>query len=120
VRLDSLPSKVTAAIRSFLTRLREVHPDARVYLYGSFARGDWMEDSDVDLVVVCPAFAGPLVERMAKLRLLAPDTVPFEILAYTPLEMEQLIERRLTWQDIASYWVELTAPDPTLREVSDG
>ncbi len=105
---DSLPPKVEQAIQSFLQHLKEVYPDARAYLYGSFARGDWLEDSDVDMVVVSTTFTEELVERMAKLRRLAPYTVAFEILAYTPEEMEQKLQNSLIWQEIASYWKELT------------
>ena len=111
---NSLPLKVEDAIRSFLRRLKDVHPVARVYLYGSFARGDWLEDSDVDMVVVSPDFTGELVKRMARLRNLAPYTVAFEILTYTPDEMEQKLRDSLIWQEIASYWIELT------EEVIDG
>ena len=111
---NSLPLKVEDAIRSFLQRLKEVHPDARIYLYGSFARGDWLEDSDVDMVVVSQGFTEGLVERMSKLRRLAPYTVAFEILAYTPEEMVQKLRNSLIWQEIASYWIELT------EEVIDG
>ena len=111
---NSLPLKVADAIRSFLRQLKEVHPFARVYLYGSFARGDWLEDSDVDMVVVSPDFTGELVKRMARLRCLAPHAIAFEILAYTPDEMEQKLRDSLIWQEIASYWIELT------EEVTDG
>ena len=106
---DSLPAKVNEAIRSLLVRLKEVYPNARVYLYGSFARGDWLEDSDVDMVVVSPDFTGELVDRMSRVRKLAPYDVAFEILTYTPSEMDAKLEGSLIWQEIASYWIELTA-----------
>ena len=103
------PPKVEQGIESFLQRLAEAHPNARAYLYGSFARGDWLEDSDVDMVVVSPDFTGdPLFQRMSRLRLMAPRNVAFEILAYTPEEMDQKLQGSLIWQEIASYWKELT------------
>ena len=114
MRANSLPLKVEDAIHSFIQRLKEVHPDARIYLYGSFARGDWLEDSDVDMVVVSQDFTEGLVERMSKLRRLAPYTVAFEILTYTPEEMKRKLLNSLIWQEIASYWIELT------EEVIDG
>ena len=118
---DSLPPKATNAIRSFLERLQSAYPDARAFLYGSFARGDWLEDSDVDMVVLSSAFNEELVERMSKLRRLAPYTVAFQILAYTPEEIDQLLGRSLAWQEIASYWRELPMKvHPDLKEVLDG
>jgi predicted nucleotidyltransferase len=41
-----------AEARGFAERLRNVLPDARVWLYGSVARGDWNLHSDIDLLVV--------------------------------------------------------------------
>lgn len=38
-------SKIKAAVR-------EVIPDAKVYLFGSRARGDWHEESDWDILVL--------------------------------------------------------------------
>ena len=111
---DSLPPRVGQALRSFLQRFGENYPDARAYLHGSFARGDWLEDSDIDMVVVSRALTGEPVKRGAKLRLLAPSTAAFQILAYTPEEMKQLIQRSLSWQDIAFCWMDVT------EEASDG
>jgi predicted nucleotidyltransferase len=108
---DSLPKKVTEAIRTFKGTIKQVYPDARLYLYGSFARGDWLEDSDIDMVVVSEGFSGELVERMSGVRRLAPSGVAWEILTYTPDEMEHKLQSSLTWQDIASYWIELTNDD---------
>lgn len=32
--------------------IKEIEPDARIILYGSSARGDSMEDSDIDLLIL--------------------------------------------------------------------
>jgi predicted nucleotidyltransferase len=45
-----LPVDVVVDIEEFTERVREMCPDAKVYLYGSFAKGTWLRDSDVDLV----------------------------------------------------------------------
>ena len=108
MRPNSLPPRVEAAIRSFVARLKGVYPDARAYLYGSFARGDWLEDSDVDVVVVSGGLKGNVAERGWKLRSLAPHEVAFQVLGFTPEEMEDVLQSRVVWRDIASYWVEPT------------
>jgi predicted nucleotidyltransferase len=41
--------------RAFAGRVRQVVPDARVFLYGSVARGDFNLASDIDLLVVSDA-----------------------------------------------------------------
>lgn len=33
-------------------RIRSVEPDARIILYGSYARGDEKKDSDIDLLIL--------------------------------------------------------------------
>ena len=35
-------------------RLVEVYAPERIYLFGSMARGDWDDDSDLDIMVVIP------------------------------------------------------------------
>ena len=56
-RLDALDPRTQEAVRHFLSRLDEASlpPVSRVFLYGSRARGDHRDDSDVDIVLV---FAG--------------------------------------------------------------
>ncbi|WP_448591592.1 nucleotidyltransferase domain-containing protein [Thermoflexus hugenholtzii] len=44
-------SPQASAIRSFLERIRELEPDA-VFLFGSLARGDYLDTSDADLLVL--------------------------------------------------------------------
>jgi len=43
--LDAIVAKITMLL-----------PDAKVYLFGSFANGTQREDSDIDLCVVVPEF----------------------------------------------------------------
>lgn len=36
--------------------IREIVPDAKVILYGSYARGEQREDSDIDVLVLLPDY----------------------------------------------------------------
>jgi len=62
-------SSIIAIIRIYITALGlfGIHA-GRIVLYGSFARGDADEYSDIDLVVIAPEFDGPreltLVEKL--------------------------------------------------------
>jgi predicted nucleotidyltransferase len=60
----------------------------RVLLYGSFARGDIHEGSDVDLI-----FVGEFPERFHKrtIRILELTDLPVEPLCYTPEEFDQMV-----------------------------
>ncbi len=64
---------------------REFHAD-RVVLFGSYARGVPMEDSDVDLLVVARTSLPPRDRYPAVRRLLADYPAPFDIIVKTPEE----------------------------------
>jgi predicted nucleotidyltransferase len=69
-----------ATIAKAVDILLEAAPGAKVILFGSYARGDAREDSDVDFLVVQP---GPKdeVEEMIRLRdLLRPLRIPADVL----------------------------------------
>jgi len=62
-----------------------------VVLYGSYARGNWREDSDIDLVVVSPDFEGRRYWQRIELLAKAVYEVwePIEAVAMTPQEWEK-------------------------------
>lgn len=69
-------------------------PLEKVILFGSRARGDARPDSDVDLILVSPAFEGKSVsERAAGLYRAWDVDIPVDFLCYTPEEFERLRRR---------------------------
>ena len=109
----NLPERVRRAIEVFLRNLRLRYPDAEAYLYGSYARGDWLLDSDVDLIVVSDMFEGvDMAGRIADVRALAPRDVAFQIIAYTRREFEEVKKRSIVIQDAATYWKKLPHKPP--------
>ena len=104
----SLPERVRRILQELPGRVRERLGEAEVYLFGSYARGDWLEDSDIDLVVVSPAFRGrSLGKRYRLVRELLPHDVSVEVLAYTPEEFEKALERSSLLREASKYWVRL-------------
>lgn len=76
-------------IEKFVERLREKIRVEKVIIFGSRARGDNLEDSDVDLIIISRDFEGvPFYERMDKLILLWESPLDLEALCYTPEEFE--------------------------------
>jgi len=100
-----LPRAVERRIEELAERLRRAIGDVEVYLFGSYAKGEWLEDSDIDLIVVSESFEGVnIVERIGKLRRIVPEDLAVEMLAYTPVELKHALRRSVTVQDAATYW----------------
>ncbi|MCX8199575.1 MAG: nucleotidyltransferase domain-containing protein [Sulfolobales archaeon] len=56
--LDKLmmPKWIKEILRDFLTKAKNSLGHVEVYIFGSYARGNWLHNSDVDLIVISPAF----------------------------------------------------------------
>ena len=81
---------------------------ASVYLFGSYARGDHMIDSDVDLIVVSDRFRGlDVPSRVVLVRLLLPGDMGFDNVAFTPEEFEVLRRRSPLIRDASKYWIKI-------------
>ena len=63
------------------------HPE-KVILFGSHARGEAVEDSDVDLMVVIPVVGSKRAVRVEIRRLLHDIPVPKDIVVTTPEEFQ--------------------------------
>ena len=68
-------STITDTIKHYLSELPAygIHPN-RAILFGSFARGDAHEWSDIDLVVIAPEFDSPCETNMVEQLWLATAT----------------------------------------------
>lgn len=100
-----MPRRAREIMSRFGKRLRREYADSQAYLFGSYAHGTWIEDSDFDVVVVSDRFEGQTFpERVVAVRHLVPRNVPFEILAYTPLEFRKALRRSVVLRDARRYW----------------
>lgn len=104
-----LPSRVRLAIRTLTANIRRKYSDAEVYLFRSYARGDWIYGSDLDVIIISKAFHGQdWIERIRELRMLAPEDKGFEILAYTPKEFQVKARSSVILRDASRYWLRLS------------
>lgn len=77
-------------IADFVTRLRNSFPDVRVILFGSRARGDHLESSDYDLIIISKTFEDiPFIYRPAHIYPFWDLDQDVEPLCYTPKEFER-------------------------------
>lgn len=108
LRSLSIPDKVKSALIDFTHEVKRRYPDAKVYLFGSYAKNTWLKDSDVDVIVVSNGFSDTdFYLRPNILRKLARKDVPFEILAYTFEEFNHVKRKSVVIQDAMSYWIEI-------------
>jgi predicted nucleotidyltransferase len=77
--------KIDAAARLLADGARS----ARVVLFGSYARGDAREDSDVDFLVIEPVVADRAREMVRLRRLLRPLRIPVDVLVYSYEEVNR-------------------------------
>jgi uncharacterized protein len=77
------PETIDAAVRILV----EAAGPARIVLFGSHARGDAREDSDLDLLVIEPRVENRAREMVRLRRLLRPLRIPVDILVYSADEV---------------------------------
>ncbi|MCX5637954.1 MAG: nucleotidyltransferase domain-containing protein [Planctomycetota bacterium] len=63
----------------------------RVILFGSYARGEVTEDSDIDLLVIGP-FKGRSVDKSVEIRMKLKPQFPVDLLVRTPEKVRQRLE----------------------------
>ncbi len=89
-------SQVTAAVE----RLAQAAQPERILIFGSHARGDAGEDSDLDLLVIETEVPDRAAEMVRLRRLLRPLRIPVDLLVFSRADVER-------WGDqpgSALYW----------------
>jgi type I restriction enzyme R subunit len=97
-RVEDTPSgpKLSPVIKSAIEILaRELKPK-KIILFGSAARDEMNEESDIDLLVVKDQFASRFREISRASRLLAQQKIPADVLVYSSSEVEQ-------WGDVPNH-----------------
>jgi len=80
--------EIEERLKKISERLKKEYHAEKVILYGSYARGEGSEDSDIDILVVAPTNERKF-ERMATVRALIRDLrngLPFSPVIFTPEE----------------------------------
>ena len=79
---------VEDVLQEIVRRIVEaVHPD-RIILFGSYARGEPNEHSDLDIMVVAPSEAPPWKRTKPILKALRGILFPKDVVWYTPEELD--------------------------------
>ena len=82
--------------------------NAKIYLFGSYAKGIHTLESDVDIIVVSEKFKGiDYIRRVEIVRMKLPENIGFDIIALTPEELEEK-KKKAFYKDISRYWIEIS------------
>ena len=84
--------KLAIALDELLPTLIEEYEPERIVLFGSMARGNVGEWSDLDLLIVKET-SDSFLERSKEVALLCRALVGADYLVYTPDELDEMIER---------------------------
>lgn len=87
-RSEEILEKLSRYVAEVVEKLKP----QKVILFGSFARGDFHEASDVDVVVVADFIEG-FLDRIKMLMEMNRFGIPLEPVGYTPQEFEEMKER---------------------------
>ena len=88
-----MPKNLDSVLNEFAEALSHKLGDVEVYLFGSYSKGDWIEDSDIDLLIVSDRFRSLDVGGRARLvRSLAPKNISLDLILYTYEEFERAKE----------------------------
>jgi predicted nucleotidyltransferase len=79
-------------IQQVAQRLHEAAPDATIILFGSHARGDAREHSDLDFLVVEPVVTGQRAEMVRLGRAIRDLRITTDILVTTPQDFQEWSE----------------------------
>jgi predicted nucleotidyltransferase len=76
--------------------IKELYPDSSVMLFGSYARGDQREDSDVDLCVLVPELTKRRLDMIVEAKIAARKEMrmPTDLLVYTYEEFEESAKKK--------------------------
>lgn len=83
--------EIKKKLKAFIRILKKDKRIKEVYLHGSFARGDFNEGSDIDMVIVGD-FKERFVDRIGKI--LEMTDLPIEPICYTSEEFESMLKSR--------------------------
>jgi predicted nucleotidyltransferase len=81
---DSLkPVQIETIIEEATRRLVEAAHPEKIILFGSYARGDFDEDSDLDFLVILPEVENRFAEMVRLQGVLTPLRVPTDVMVYS-------------------------------------
>ncbi len=82
------------AVQEIIDRIVEGYDPERVIIFGSYARGDASEGSDLDVLVVKETEEREIQRRIELSRLIGLRNLGVDVIAKTPGEVQYMLDRR--------------------------
>ncbi|MBI5176981.1 nucleotidyltransferase domain-containing protein [Candidatus Micrarchaeota archaeon] len=90
-KINGVDSQTDRKLNEFLKDIRTLYSDARVYLFGSRARGNQRKDSDYDLIVISRKFVKKdFIDRPETIWKNSDVVIGADLLCYTPAEFSRI------------------------------
>lgn len=82
--------KEIEGISRFLKKVKKRFNPEKIILFGSRARGDWLQESDFDLIIVSEKFKNyDFHRRIAEVLKLQDEAVGIDVICLTPAEFKE-------------------------------
>jgi len=95
-------------VRTYLAELSRQIEVREAYLFGSIARGDSLDVSDIDLLVVSPSVRGLRKDERIRLAYRAwRFSKAADIFLLTPEGFERALEHSVVLRDASRYWIKV-------------
>jgi len=105
-----MESHVREVAEKYIGQLSRRLSIRQAYLTGSWARGTYLEDSDVDLIIVSDDFEKMgLPDRLVYLQKSWKNNIPLEAFGYTTREFQRLRKQSTYVKDAVRHGVPLTS-----------
>lgn len=104
--MGSIPQEILSLTTDYINKLKQKIPVEKVVLFGSYARGNYTKDSDVDLAVFSSAFNN--MTRVDGLTFLLMQALDYQIdIQPQPYTMQDYIERTGLVDEIIKTGIEI-------------
>jgi predicted nucleotidyltransferase len=89
-RMDEAKNELSHLLDEVTLSIERVHPECRVILFGSYARGDASDISDLDICVLVPKLTSRREDMAVDAMCAIPDgfPLPYDLVLYTFAEFE--------------------------------
>jgi len=109
-----IPDKIKKIVFEFINELEKNNiPIDDVFLFGSYAKGNYTPDSDIDLLIVSPIFKGDKIEDRKKIRRYILKISSY--LEIIPCSREEFQEKNPFIEEITKNGLKITFSNNTLQ-----